>query len=156
MKMKVHETRLKIKEIAAPVLEQEGVFVVDVQLRLERKSVLVQLYADTDKGITIDECARVSRELRFVFETQRVFEGTDFRLEVSSPGMDRPLRLLRQYPKNVGRRFSVRFNAGPEPASMKAVLTGVEGNQLTFQPDGGEPISLSFEQIIESQEELPW
>ncbi len=154
--MKVHETRQKIKEIAGPVLEQGGSFVVDVLLRLERKSVLVQLYADTDKGITIDECARVSRELRSVLEAQRVFEGTDFRLEVSSPGLDKPLRLLRQYPKNIGRRFDVRFYAGLEPSSMKAVLTGVEGARLTFQPDAGEPISLSFEQIIESQEELPW
>jgi len=156
MKMRVHEITQKIKEVAGPALEVQGVFVVDIQLRLERKSVLVQVFADTDKGITIDECARVSRELRVVLETQRTLEGTDFRLEVSSPGMDRPLRFLRQYPKNVGRRFSVRFNTGPEPASMKAVLIGVEGNQLTFQPDGGEPISLPFEQIIESQEELPW
>lgn len=156
MKMKVQEIRQKIKEAADPVLEREGGFVVDVQLRLERRSVLIQLYIDTDKGITIDECARVSRELRSVLETQRTLEGSDFRLEVSSPGMDKPLRLLRQYPKNVGRRFSVRFNTGAEPASIKAVLTGVEGNRLTFQPDGGEPISLPFEQIIESQEELPW
>jgi ribosome maturation factor RimP len=156
MKMKVHEIRQKISEVAGPALEREGAFVVDVQLRLERKSVLVQLYVDTDKGITIDECAHISRELRSVFETQQTLQGTDFRLEVSSPGMDKPLRLLRQYPKNVGRRFHVRFSMGTDPASMKAVLTGVEGNQLTFQPDGGEPISLPFEQIIESQEELPW
>lgn len=154
--MRVQEIREKIKEVAGPVLEQGGVFVVDVQLRLERKSVLIQLYVDTDKGITIDECARVSRELRSVLETQRTLEGTDFRLEVSSPGIDKPLRLLRQYPKNVGRRFNVRFNTGVEPASMKAVLTGIAGDTLTFQPDGGEPISLPFEQIIESQEELPW
>ncbi len=156
MKMRVDEIRRKIREVAEPVLEREGAFVVDVQLRLERRSVLIQMYGDTDKGITIDECARISRELRSVFEAERTLGETDFRLEVSSPGMDKPLRLLRQYPKNIGRRFLVRFNTGAEPASMKAVLTGVEGNMLTFQPDGGEPISLPFEQIIESQEELPW
>ena len=154
--MRVQEIRQKIKEVAGLVLEREGGFVVDILLRLERKSMLVQVYADTDKGITIDECAHMSRELRSALEMQHTLEGTDFRLEVSSPGMDMPLRFLRQYPKNVGRRFSVRFNAGTAPASVKAVLVGVEGNQLTFQPDGGEPISLSFDQIIESQEELPW
>ena len=154
--MRVEEIRQKIKAVADSVLEREGGFVVDIQLRLEGKSVLVQVYADTDKGITIDECARLSRELRSALELQRTLEASDFRLEVSSPGIDKPLRLLRQYPKNIGRRFHVHFNSEPEPGSMNAVLVAVEGNQLTFQPDGGEPISLSFEQIIESQEELPW
>lgn len=154
--MRVQEIRQKIKAVADSVLEREGGFVVDIQLRLEGKSALVQVCADTDKGITIDECARLSRELRSALGLQRTLEATDFRLEVSSPGIDKPLRLLRQYPKNIGRRFHVHFNSEPEPGSMKAVLVAVEGNQLTFQPDGGEPISLSFEQIIESQEELPW
>jgi ribosome maturation factor RimP len=156
MKMRVQEISQKIKEVAESVLEREGGFVVDIQLRLERKSVLVQLFIDTDKGITIDTCARVSRELRSVLETQRTLEETDFRMEVSSPGIDRSLRLLRQYPKNIGRRFRVQFRTETEPGSLMAILTAVEGNQLTFQPDGGEPISLSFDQIIESQEELPW
>lgn len=154
--MRIQELTQKIREVADSVLEREGGFVVDIQLRIERKSVLIQVFADTDAGITIGTCASVSRELRSALDYQRTMGETDFRLEVSSPGMDRPLRLLRQYPKNIGRRFHVRFTTEAEPGTLKAVLTAVDGNQLTFQPDGGEPISLSFDQIIESQEELPW
>lgn len=154
--MRIQELTQKIREVADSVLEREGGFVVDIQLRIERKSVLIQVFADTDSGITIGTCATVSRELRSALEYQKTMGETDFRLEVSSPGMDRPLRLLRQYPKNIGRRFQVRFTTEAEPGTLKAVLTAVDGNQLTFQPDGGEPISLSFDQIIESQEELPW
>jgi len=156
MKMRIQEISQKIKNVADTILESRGAFVVDMHIRIERAGVLIQIFADTDAGITIDQCAHISRELRGVLEAERTLEEKDFRVEVSSPGMDRPLKLLRQYPKNIGRKFSVRFISEPEPASMKAVLLQVEGTQLTFQPDGGEPISLSFDQIIESKEELPW
>ncbi len=154
--MRVPEIKQKIRDVSGPLLETHGAFLVDVQVRLERAGVLLQIFVDTDKGITIDQCAQISRELRTFLEGQRTLGDTDFRLEISSPGMDKPLTMLRQYPKNVGRRFSIRFASAPEPASLTGVLTQVAGDVLTFQPDGGEPISLSFDQIIESKEELPW
>lgn len=154
--MKIQEIRQQLKDVADSVLAPQGAFVVDLEVRMEHNVVLIRIFADTDAGITINQCAGISREVRSVLETRQTLGEREFRIEVSSPGMDRPLKLLRQYPKNVGRRFAVRFVSKPEPAAMKAVLLRVEGTQLTFQPDGGEEISLPFDQIIESKEELPW
>jgi ribosome maturation factor RimP len=153
--MNVAEIRQKIEGLAAPAIERRGAYSVDIQLRRERGEQVVQLFVDTDRGITIDECAEISRELVREFELARVFE-VPYRLEVSSPGLEKPLRYLRQYPKNVGRRFRVNIASEQGPRTLLATLVSVEGDRLTFQPDDGEPVTLPFDTIIESKEELPW
>ncbi|MEX2117064.1 MAG: hypothetical protein WEB37_09260 [Bacteroidota bacterium] len=155
--MNLQEIRPTVTETVLPILSQRDAFLVDLQLRMERKSVVVQLFVDTDDGITIQRCADLSREMIAVLEKERVLGDHGFRLEVSSPGIDRPLKLLRQYPKNIGRRFKVRFRQGAEEKEMLGALIAVQGNQLTFEgPSAGTTISIPFDEIVESREELPW
>ncbi len=153
--MSIEEIRRKIREVAEPVLEQHKAFFVDCQIRNERGTRVVQLFVDTDAGITIDQCAEVSRALSAELDAYPLFD-TSFHLEVSSPGIDRPLKLLRQYQKNVGRKFTVKYKTGPEPLTVSAILVSVTDDRLTFQPASGEELSLPFSTIIESKEELPW
>ena len=149
------EIKQKIEELAVPVIERRGAFLVDAQVRNERGGKMVQLFVDTDAGITIAQCAEISREVAKEFDTRRVFEGSYF-LEVSSPGIDRPLRLLRQYHKNIGRRFKVRYSGEVEQKIISGKLIAVVGETVTLQPDSGEAVTVSFPHIIESKEELPW
>jgi ribosome maturation factor RimP len=92
-----------------------------------------------------------------VLEKERIFGVEGCRLEVSSPGIERPLKLLRQYKKNIGRHFKVRFRQGAEERVLSGSLVAVQGDQLTFEsPSAGTTISLPFSEIVESREELPW
>ncbi|CAN5308991.1 ribosome assembly cofactor RimP [soil metagenome] len=68
---------------------------------------IVGVYLDTDKGITIDKCTKLNRALYKFIEEKQLFGATDFALEVSSPGVDEPLRMVRQYKKNIGRSLHV-------------------------------------------------
>jgi len=145
----------RISTDAASVAEGHGGFLVDVQVRRDRGGFLIQVYADTDAGITIDECAQISRELRPLLDRDTEI-GAAYRLEVSSPGLERPLRLLRQYPKNVGRRFQVQARMGNETATFQGVLEAVEGTTLVFARDTGETVKLAFDDIVQSKEQLPW
>jgi ribosome maturation factor RimP len=138
-----------------PVIERTGAFLVDLAIKVENRSRVLQVLVDTDTGISIDACASLSRELGPALESAGLFEGP-YRLEVSSPGLDRPLRLLRQYPKNIGRRFSIRFGAGETPQELRGRLTAVEGALLTFEPDDRPAVVIPFEQILECKEVLPW
>jgi ribosome maturation factor RimP len=149
------EIKRKIEDLAEPFLVSRGAFLVDVQVRIERGGKLVQLFVDTDKGITIEQCSEISRELLREFDAQRYLEG-NYRLEVSSPGIDRPLKLLRQYSKNIGRSFRVKYSSqdGQKTASVK--LLSVLDDVVTFQAENGEALTLPFPQIVESKEELPW
>jgi ribosome maturation factor RimP len=149
------EIKRTVEEFVQPILERRKAFLVDLQMRNERRGTMIQLFIDTDRGITIDECAEISRELTRVLDGEGMFDG-NYQLEVSSPGIERPLRLLRQFHKNIGRRFRVKYAGDLEPKIMSARLVSVEENRLTFQPDQGEAVTIAFEQILESKEELPW
>jgi len=85
----------------------------------------------------------------------QVFQGS-FHIEVSSPGLDKPLKLLRQYRKNIGRKFKVRYRSNGEVLVFNGTLAALNGDQLMFNPESGEPVTISFSQIVESKEELPW
>jgi ribosome maturation factor RimP len=153
--MTISEIKQKLQELLTPILERHDAFLVDVAVRPERGTKILQAYLDTDRGITIDECAEISRDLGRAIAQDGSLQGP-YTLEVSSPGADRPLRLLRQFHKNIGRKFKVTFQ-GPEGSSTASgTLQSVEESKLTFSTPSGESITLEFEQIIEAKEELPW
>jgi ribosome maturation factor RimP len=149
------EIREKIKELLLPITLATDSFVVDVAVRNERGGKLIQAFVDTDKGITIDVCAEISRELARALDQSNIIQ-TSYRLEVSSPGIDKPISMLRQYPKNVGRRFKVTYQGAELQKPLIGKLQNVKGEQLEFQTDAGDVVSIEFSKIIESKVELPW
>jgi len=151
----MQEIKEKIKSLLTPVLDQHQAFLIDITVRNERGGKLLQVFLDTDIGVTIDQCAEISRSLASEIERENVIE-TSYRLEVSSPGIDKPLTLLRQYRKNVGRRFKVTFERAGSKSTIVGPLSSIQDDLLTFAPDKGEVVSLRFSEIIESKEELPW
>ena len=149
------EIREKVEKLLSRILEQHEAFLIDVAIRSERGGKLIQAFVDTDKGITIESCAQISRELASDLERDGIIQGS-YRLEVSSPGIDKPLRMLRQYRKNVGRRFKVIHQAPDSESMLVGTLEAVEDEKLTFKTDAGGTVTLDFSKIIESKEELPW
>jgi ribosome maturation factor RimP len=145
----------KIEELAAPFLHPIDAFIVDIQIVPSEQRRVVQLYIDTDTGITIGQCSELSRQLSAALEIQDVVPNS-YILEVSSPGLKKPLRLLRQYKKNIGRQFQVRFKKDDGVGEILAKLAGVENEHLTFVTDKNENYTIPFNEIIESIEELPW
>ncbi|SJZ62595.1 ribosome maturation factor [Sediminibacterium ginsengisoli] len=72
----------------------------------------IKVYLDGDNGIAIDKCVRFNRQLYKMIEEAGMYPEGEFSLEVSSPGLDEPLKLLRQYHKNIGRNVEVVFTDG--------------------------------------------
>ena len=98
------DTIQKIKDLAAPLVESKDLFVVDIEHKTGSGLNEVWLYLDAqDRGVNLDECADISRELGFLIEAHELFEKK-YRLNVSSPGLSRPLSDVRQYKKNEGRK----------------------------------------------------
>ncbi|MFN4006346.1 MAG: ribosome maturation factor [Chitinophagaceae bacterium] len=69
----------------------------------------IKVYVDGDNGITIEKCVHLNRKLYKLIEESAMYTDGDFSLEVSSPGVDEPLQLQRQYHKNVGRFIEIVF-----------------------------------------------
>lgn len=97
----------KIREIAQSKLSDDH-FIVEVLYSGKKSPARLLVIVDGDKGITIDQCANLSRELSRELDETDLIAGA-YTLEVSTPGLDHPLKLKRQYAKNVGRQFKVHL-----------------------------------------------
>ncbi|HTF28532.1 MAG TPA: ribosome assembly cofactor RimP [Flavitalea sp.] len=105
------ETQLQTIEnmIGALLAEHPGYFLVEVKIKPTNN---VKVYLDGDAGISIEKCIMFNRALYKQFEETVLFPADDFSLEVSSPGLDEPLKLFRQYKKNIGREVEVTLKDG--------------------------------------------
>jgi ribosome maturation factor RimP len=98
-------------------------FLVDVRVKPTNN---IRVYIDGDQGIPIEKCVQINRGLYKKLEESGLFPTGDFSLEVSSPGLDEPLKLHRQYKKNVGRLLEVLLQDGSK----------TEGRLLDVSEDG--------------------
>ena len=145
----------KIEEIAAPFLSTIDAFIVDIHIINDGQRKVVQLFVDTDTGITIGQCTDLNRNIGEALELQNIIPSS-YVWEVSSPDITKPLTLLRQYRKNIGRQFRVRYRKDGGSTEIIAKLNKIEDDQLTFITKKEETCRVSFHEIIESIEELPW
>ncbi|MCX8030875.1 MAG: ribosome maturation factor RimP [Thermodesulfovibrionales bacterium] len=100
--MKLDIIKQKIYTLASEVAEQEGLELYDVQILGSRKRTIVRVFIDKESGVTIDDCERVSKSLSALLDVEDPIK-TSYTLEVSSPGIDRPLTKKKDYEKNLGK-----------------------------------------------------
>ena len=99
----------RVWELAAPLAENEGMELVDIELRHEgsRGGRVLRVYLDKTGGPTVDDLGRVSRQLSELLDSQDVVSGA-YTLEVSSPGINRPLKRPEHFARYVGKRVRIR------------------------------------------------
>jgi len=90
--------------VQAILAEEPFYFLVDIRIKPTNN---IKVFIDGDEGITIEKCVRFNRSLYKKIEEANMFPDGDFSLELSSPGLDEPLKLIRQYKKNIGRKVEV-------------------------------------------------
>lgn len=139
-----------IKDLAKSVLQGTDFFLVDVEVKGSREPV-VWIYVDAEKeGINMDQCADISQELGFLMDAHELFNGR-YRLNVSSPGLSRPLTDRRQYPKNTGRKARVKFKINGNYEKLEGTLQKVDEKKVVLKTDEDETTSIAFDQIVETK-----
>ena len=139
----------EIKNIITRKLADPNQFLVDVIVKGHKGPKKVLIIIDSDKGVTIDDCANLSREISKAFDDLQLFDDS-YMLEVSTPGLDQPLRLARQYYKNIGRRIKVVTHQ--QAVEGKLVKVGEDKIKLEQEIGAGKHketkiIELSFLEI---------
>jgi ribosome maturation factor RimP len=146
----------KIGELVESVLESTDLFLVDLVLKGQKGSYSLWVYVDAEKGgVNLDECADISEELGVLLDAHDLIKGR-YRLNVSSPGVDQPLKDKRQYFSKVGRNASVKYKAGEVPKSTKGIIKGFDGEELEIEKDDGQDITIAFDDIIETKILTAW
>tara|TARA_B100000575_G_scaffold294279_1_gene309225 strand:+ start:3752 stop:4207 length:456 start_codon:yes stop_codon:yes gene_type:complete len=140
----------KILELAQQCASSYSVFVVDVEIK-NTSPLELWVYLDKeDENLSINICTKISRELGFLLEAHEIELG-QYRLNVSSPGLSRPLSDIRQYPKNIGRTCRVRYRKdNNEVDKIKGQLEKVDSMNIELSFDG-KTIVIPFAKVIESK-----
>lgn len=108
--MNIEQKTAKIREFAEEVISKDpDCFLVDVKMTPGNN---IQVFADADAGLPLSRCIVYNRALYKKIEEAAFFNEGDFALEVSSPGLDEPLKLHRQYQKNIGRLVDIVMKDG--------------------------------------------
>tara|TARA_R110002072_G_scaffold284396_4_gene448583 strand:- start:50053 stop:50556 length:504 start_codon:yes stop_codon:yes gene_type:complete len=135
-----------IAELLRPTVAALDLELWGVELLVRGRSSLLRLYIDGPDGVTIDDCERVSRQVSAVLDVEDPLSG-EYTLEVSSPGLDRPLFSMEQYARFVGDVISLRLRAPLNGRrKFKGVLEKAEAGVITMTVDS-EQLDIPFQQV---------
>jgi ribosome maturation factor RimP len=148
VKMKDRYQRITrgVADLVEPILEGMGFELVDIEYVSQQGRWVLRLFIDKEGGVTIDDCASVSGELGDLIDV-RNFIDHPYVLEVSSPGLDRPIRKEKDILKVIGKRIKVKMAT---PVKGRRNYTGslrdFKEGMLHMDVDG-EPVSLDWRQV---------
>ena len=142
----------KIRRLLAGVLEQEGMELVDLKVDQRGKRLSIRLFMDKPGGVTVEDCAHITKEAMDVLDMENVSEGA-YSLEVSSPGIDRPLRSKRDFERAQGRKVRLTMEEGIEPSAMRGRLIKVQDHSLTLEMEG-KPVEVPLGDVSEGKMEV--
>jgi len=149
----------KITSVALPLLDSLGIELVDLEYRKEGQGMILRLFIDKPGGIMLDDCADVSRELSELLDVEEIIE-CNYNLEVSSPGLNRPLTKPSDYERYAGRLVKVRtFEMVPDDAgnmrkTFLGVLAGLKDGVVSLTLKEGQSASIPFEKIAKTNLEF--
>ncbi|MBQ7307800.1 MAG: ribosome maturation factor RimP [Clostridia bacterium] len=103
------EVSLKVEKFAKPIVEELGYELVEVEYAKKYTGYNLTLFIDSEKGITTDDCEKVSRALDQILEDEDPTNGESYIFNVSSMGLDRPLKTDRDFTKHLNKEIEVRF-----------------------------------------------
>jgi ribosome maturation factor RimP len=145
----------ELEAIARPIVESRNAYIIGIELRGNQGGKILELYIDTDEGVSTDLCAEVSREFSHALDIAGIITAR-YHLVVSSPGSDRPLKFLRQYRKHVGRRLTLKVQTDGAGARKEGDLEAVEEDAIVLRLNKKETVTIPFDTIVEAKVQTVW
>ena len=141
----------KIRDFAEPLLSAMGLELFDVQFRKEGHGWVLRIFIDAEEGVTLNHCADVSREMSHFLDVEDLIDHA-YHLEVSSPGLERPLRSLGDFQRFHGKKARVRLH---ESLGEQKVFIGIIGqateDSIHLDLEEGGSVEFSFDQISKAR-----
>jgi len=136
-----------VTQIAFPIAEKLGYELVEVEYVKEGANFYLRIYIDRDGGVTIDDCERMNNEIEPLLDKEDPIPGAYY-LEISSPGLDRPLKSDRDFEKYKGQIVEVNlYEAINKIKNFEGELVGRKDGKVIIKTDKNEEMSFSNEKI---------
>ena len=147
----------QVAEIAGRVCASEGIELVDVELKGSGAHRLLRITIDAPGGASHQHCEFVSKNVGVILDMEDVIPGAGYRLEVSSPGIERPLRREADFERFAGRLAKVVLRmAGGGSRSWEGTLGGCSDGEVTLQPASGEPVRFKLGDVERANLVFRW
>ncbi|MFZ5798685.1 MAG: ribosome maturation factor RimP [Desulfobulbus sp.] len=149
--MSTEKVLATIEQYADPLLREMGLELVEVQFRREGHGWVLRLFIDGAQGVGLDDCVAVSRAISTWLDVEDLIEHA-YHLEVSSPGLERPLKKIEDFQRFVGKKAKVKLKEPREDGQKVfiGILEQVDGEQVTILADGKE-MAISFAEIARAR-----
>ncbi len=144
----------KINELADSTADEYGVQVVHVELAGNLRKPIVKVFIDRENGVTIEDCEKFSRALSAVLDVEDPIR-TPYTLEVSSPGLDRPLKEIKDFQRNAGKlvRLITKESINKQNFFIGRIIEARDDN-LKLLLENKDEISIPFSQISKARLEI--
>ena len=147
--MAKENTEQRLEALLSPVLEELAYELVDLEFVKEGQSWYLRLYLDKEGGITLDDCEKASRAIEVVMDEKDPIEQAYY-LEVSSPGLDRPLKKEKDFIKYAGEVVDIKlYRAQNKKKTFQGELVGLKDDVVTILDEAGEPLSFARKDIAQ-------
>jgi len=146
---------LLLKIIEDTLRDFPDIFLVEFLVRGKEERYVIDVFLDGDNGIDVEKCAKISRRIARILEEKDLFPNA-YILNVSSPGVSKPLRFPRQYAQHIGRDVVVTLVREGANREVSGKLIEATTNYITLQPLKTEAISFQFHEVAFSKVKLPW
>ena len=139
-----------IRELGDPLCSSEEMELVHVELLHGDGSRIIRLYIDKPGGVTLDDCIGISRQMGDLLDV--AFEGDEpYRLEVSSPGVDRPLSRKKDFDRFAGRKIRIKIDKPVNgQANFTGTLLGMNGENVEIMTDD-KTVAIAFDSILKAR-----
>jgi len=143
----------RVEAVALPLFEELGLELVEVQYRREQSGWGLRLIIDKQDGVSLVDCATVSREISQLLDIEDFIDQA-YNLEVSSPGLNRPLKSMADFQRFTGRKAKIKTT---EPIAGERVFIGtiqqIEGEMIILEV-GGKEMTIPFSQVSKARLEI--
>ena len=137
----------KVKPLIYNILQENKIELVDITYRRESGGNVLRILADTDSGITIGECARMNNVISDALDVSNLMEDR-YIIEISSPGLDRPLKAKSDFLKARGKNVRVHtYTPVENRKEFAGKLEDIDDEKMSISIDNGIKISISFDKI---------
>lgn len=148
--MKKVSKEFLLEELATPVVESLGYELTDLTFEKKGKDWYLTLFIDSENGISLEDCEKVSRPISEMLDEQDPIEQSYY-LEVSSPGMDRPLKKEKHFLSNLDKKIAVHLFAPLDgKKDIEGVLKSYTTDALTLELETGEMLTLENSKIAKA------
>ncbi len=144
----------KLNALIAPVLQNFNVDFIALELKGSKANLVVRVIADQDGGITLPTCAAISRALSDQLDVADVIPGR-YRLEVSSPGVDWPLKTARDFHRHLGREVNLRYRDGEAATTVEGTIQVVSDAEIVIA-EKSRNVSIPLPQVEVGKLKLKW